>query len=114
VTLLQTPIAHEDLYDAFRRAEDFLESGRPADEAVLVQPVVDADPGNVSALELQARALFSSAQLHRAETSLRRLVEVAPADGWARLALARTLERLSRPGEAVEHRRIAAALGVGD
>lgn len=64
------------------------------------------------ALELLARANFGSAQLHRAETALTRLVERAPADGWTRRALARTLERQSRAAEAVAHHRVADALGA--
>jgi hypothetical protein len=40
------------------------------------------------------------------------LVELAPANGWARRALARTLERQSRGAEAVVHHRMADALGA--
>ena len=52
------------------------------------------------------------AWLTRAEDALTRLVEMAPANGWARRALARTLERQSRSGEAVAHHRVADALGA--
>ena len=64
------------------------------------------------ALEALARAYFGSAQLTRAEDALVRLVHLAPANGWARRALARTLERQSRHDEAVPHHRMADALGV--
>ena len=70
------------------------------------------DAGRTGALELLARSYFASAQLGRAEEALRRLVELAPANGWARRALARTLERQSRGGEAVAHHRVADALGA--
>lgn len=103
----------DELYAEFRRAQDFLESGRPADAALIVAPVVEAEPGNVAAAELLARAYFASAQLTRAEAALRRLVDLAPADGWARHALARVLERQSRHDEAAEHHRVARALGFG-
>ena len=66
-----------------------------------------------AALELLARAYYGSAQLVRAEESLSRLVDMSPADGWARRALARTLERQSRSAEAAVHHRIADALGAG-
>jgi cytochrome c-type biogenesis protein CcmH/NrfG len=74
--------------------------------------VLAAEPTNVAALELLARAYFGSAQLARAERTLRRLVELTPTDAWARLALARTLERQSMVAEAQSQRRIAAALGL--
>lgn len=104
----------EDLYERFRQAELFFAAGQPAEAARLVAPVVAAAPENAAALELQARALYGSAQLRPAEQALRLLVERRPDDGWARFALARTLERLGRDAEAAEHRRIAAALGVSD
>jgi Flp pilus assembly protein TadD len=74
--------------------------------------VVEAEPENQAALELLARAYFASAQLHRAEEALGRLVALAPTNGWARRALARTLERQSRAGEASQHHRVADALGA--
>ncbi|MCW2608416.1 MAG: uncharacterized protein JWO60_3109 [Frankiales bacterium] len=100
-----------DLYAAFRQAELFLRAGQPTEAARLVAPVVEADPGSTAALELHARALFASAQLGPAETALRALVERRPDDGWARFALARTLERRGLADEAAEQRRVAAALG---
>jgi hypothetical protein len=42
---------------------------------------------------------------------LRALVELRPDDGWAHLALARMLQRQSRPADAAVHLRMAAALG---
>jgi len=61
---------------------------------------------------LLARSYFGSAQLSRAEQALARLVDLAPANGWARRALARTLERQSRRDEAAVHHRLADALGA--
>jgi Flp pilus assembly protein TadD len=104
----------DELYSEYRRAEDYLASGRPIWAARIIEPVVEADPGSRAALELLARAYFESAQLGRAETTFRKLVDAAPHDGWARHVLARTLERAGRHDEALEHRRIATALGVTD
>lgn len=98
-----------ELYEAFRQGELFLRAGQPAEAARLLQPVVEAEPGSDSALELYARALSASAQLERAEAAFRLLVEHRPDDGWAHFALARTLERQGKDG--TEQRRIAAALG---
>ena len=102
----------DGLYEAFRRAEDLLGWGHPAEAARVLAPVVEAAPESTAALELHARALFASAQLRRAEQALVELVRRRPDDGWARLALGRTLQRQSRAGEAVEHLRVAAALGT--
>ena len=101
----------DDLYALYRQAELFLRAGQPTEAARLVAPVVAAAPESTAALELQARALFASAQLVGAEQALRRLIERRPDDGWAWFALARALERLGRADEAAEPRRVADALG---
>lgn len=101
-----------DLHSEFLRADLFLSMGRPDEAARILEPVVEAEPENEAALEALARALFGSAQLVRAEAALTRLVALAPANGWARRALARTLERQSRHAEAVPHHRMADALGA--
>ena len=98
--------------DAWGQADLLLNVGQPARAARLLEPLVEAEPENEAAWELLARSSFASAQLGRAEAALRRLVEVAPVNGWARRALARTLERQSRAAEAVGHHRVADALGA--
>lgn len=100
-----------DAFDTFRLAELTLAAGQPLEAARLLDEVVAVAPEHTAALELHARALFASAQLDRAEAALRALVDRCPDDGWAHLALARTLERLGRKEEAAGRRRVAEALG---
>ena len=101
-----------DLHSEFLRADLFLNMGQPAEAARILGAVVDAEPRNEAALELLARAYYHSAQLGPAEETLSRLVELAPSNGWARRALARTLERQHRGAEAAVHHRMADALGA--
>jgi predicted Zn-dependent protease len=104
---------HEiDLHSEYLRADLFLAMGQPIEAAKVLEAVLAAEPDNTAALELLARSYFGSAQLNRAETALTRLVELAPADAWARRALARTLERQSRAADAAVHHRVADALGA--
>ena len=102
----------DDLHSEYLRADLFLESGQPTEAARILEPVAEAHPDNEAVLELLARSYFGAAQLGPAERTLRRLVELAPSNGWARRALARTLERQSRHDEAAPHHRMADALGV--
>jgi Flp pilus assembly protein TadD len=101
-----------DLHSEYLRADLFLAMGQPIEAARILPAVLEAEPDNQAALELLARSYFASAQLHRAEEALTRLVALAPANGWARRALARTLERRSRADDAAVHHRIADALGA--
>lgn len=100
----------DEMYAEYRRAQLFLTSGQPTEAARILQPVMAAAPEMTAALELYARALFASAQLHRAEAALRDLLDRCPDDEWAHTALVRTLERLGRGADAEPHRRLAAAL----
>ena len=61
---------------------------------------------------LRAWAYFQSAQLTKAETELRLLVDECPADLWARFALGRVLERQSKYDEALPHLRLAAVMSA--
>lgn len=101
-----------DLHTEFQRAELYLSMDEPTEATRILAPVVAAEPVNETVLELLARAYFASAQLSRAEQTLRTLLDVAPTNAWARRALARTLERQSRREEAVSQHRLADALGA--
>lgn len=103
-----------DLLAEYRRATMLFETGNPAEAARLLEPIVEAEPGNSGVRQLLARAYFLSAQLRRAEEQLRRLIERDPSDHYAHHVLGRTLERLNRPQDALRHLRIAAAMNAGD
>lgn len=70
------------------------------------------EPATAAVRLLLARAYYHSAQLGRAEQTLRDLLADAPSDGYAHLLLGRTLQRGSRHDEATPHLRLAAAMGV--
>jgi cytochrome c-type biogenesis protein CcmH/NrfG len=100
----------DDLLAEYQRATVFFEAGDPRGAARILEPVLAAEPGNSGARLLLARAYYHSAQLSRAEEQLRILVERDPTDHYARYVLGRTLERQSRPGEALPHLRMANAM----
>ena len=75
--------------------------------------VVAAAPEHEAARLLLARSYYHSAQLGRAETQLRHIVEHNPVEAYAHLMLGRTLQRQGRDGEAVRHMRLAAAMTGG-
>jgi Flp pilus assembly protein TadD len=101
-----------ELIEEYRRAALYMESGDPAEAARILQPICVAEPGNADVRLQLALAYFASAQLHRAEAELRRLVERDPSDHYAHHVLGRTLERLNRPGEALPHLRLAEAMST--
>jgi predicted Zn-dependent protease len=99
-----------DLLAEYRRAIMFFEAGDPCGAVRLLEPIVEAEPGNSSVRQLLARAYFQAAQLGRAEEQLRALVDRDPSDHYAHHVLGRTLERLNRPSDALRHLRIAVAM----
>jgi predicted Zn-dependent protease len=103
-----------DLLAEYHRAIVFFEAGDPGGAARILEPVLAADPGNAAVRLMLARSYFHSAQLSRAEEQLRVLVERDPTDHYALFVLGRTLERQSRPAEALPHLRLASVMHPSD
>lgn len=95
---------------AYRTAFDLLVRRSPREALDLVEPALEQEPGNTGLRILRAWAYLMRAQLQRAESELRSLVEENPTDDWSQHALGRCLERQSRYAEALPHLRLAAAM----
>lgn len=98
--------------DRWEQATYLFDSGDHIAAARLLADLVAEEPDAAAFRQLLARAYYHSAQLGRAESELRELLERAPSDGYAHLLLGRTLQRRSRHDEAAAHLRLAAAMGV--
>lgn len=97
----------------YRMAEDWVDGGRPLEALGMLEPRAEELRASFSGTLLLGRAYYRSAQLRKAEEELRRAVELAPADSYARYLLGRTLQRQSRHADALPHLRLAAALDPG-
>lgn len=100
----------ESLLQAYERGQLFFEAADYVTAAQVLADVVDADPDKVGPRLLLARAYYHSAQLGRAESTLREVVERAPTEAYAHLMLGRTLQRQGRREEARPFLRLAAAM----
>lgn len=105
---------HQDPVAAFRRADRLLSRHRPLEALDALRPILDArgpdEPGDASVHLLAGRAYLDSAQLRKAEAAFVRVVEMDPADHYARFALGKTLQRQGRLGEAETQLKIASAM----
>ncbi|MFF2124165.1 tetratricopeptide repeat protein [Streptomyces olivochromogenes] len=99
--------------ERWERAQLFFDAKDYAGAARVLGGLVGEVPEQTGPRLLLARAYYHSAQLRRAETELRALVERDPVEHYARLMLGRTLQRQGRHDEAESHLRIASAL-AGD
>lgn len=106
-------VAGTDVLDLLERGRAAYAAGDPSTAARYLSRVVAASPRNRMALLELAQAHYRSAALGRAEEVLRRLVELDPADGYARRLLGLTLMRQSRHADALPQLRLAAAM-TGD
>jgi Flp pilus assembly protein TadD len=97
----------------FREATLLLAEKRIREATAVAETLVTVEPDARSALELLARIYFAAARLQKAAELFRRLVESDPTDVYARIGLARSLQRLSRRDEAMVHARVAVALAPG-
>jgi Flp pilus assembly protein TadD len=99
--------------DRWERASYLFDAGDHISAARELERLTAEEPATGAVTLLLARAYYHSAQLGRAERTLRDLLTGAPSDGYAHLLLGRTLQRRSRHDEAAPHLRLAAAMGVG-
>jgi tetratricopeptide (TPR) repeat protein len=102
--------ASDDLFEAFRRAEMLIARSRPLDALQALGPVLESQPDDASVQLLAGRAYLNSAQLKRAETAFTRVLELDPADHYARFALGKALQRQNRLAEALAQLRMAVAM----
>lgn len=99
-----------DLFASFRRAEMLVARSRPLDALQALAPVLDSRPDDASVQLLAGRAYLNSAQLQRAEEAFVRVLDLDPADHYARFALGKALQRQGRLGEAHAQLKMAAAM----
>lgn len=71
------------------------------------------EPGKGSILEPLGRAYHHSGQFELARQTFEALLDVDPSAHWAHFALAASLRKLDRTGEARTHLRLAVALAPG-
>jgi Flp pilus assembly protein TadD len=102
--------ASENLFESFRRAEMLIARSRPLDALQALLPVLEGCPDDASVQLLAGRAYLNSAQLARAERAFVRVLELDPADHYARFALGKALQRQGRLPEARTQLRMAAAM----
>ncbi|MEU8852010.1 tetratricopeptide repeat protein [Streptomyces sp. NPDC048564] len=99
--------------ERWERARMFFDAKDYAAAARVLGKLVEEVPEQTGPRLLLARSYYHSAQLRRAESELRGVIERDPVEHYARLMLGRTLQRQGRDDEAEPHLRLASAL-AGD
>lgn len=111
--IIGLPVEAElDDHARYDRATFAFETKDYGSAARLLEPLVEASPGNAEVTLLLARSYYHSARLGPAEELLRAMVERWPSDAYAYLMLARTLQRAGRAEEGAGHLKIAEAMGL--
>ncbi|HEY1972429.1 MAG TPA: tetratricopeptide repeat protein [Pseudonocardia sp.] len=104
------PADQESTFQSFRRAENLLAQHRPLDAVQALLPVLASQPDDASVQLLAGRAFLDSAQLRRAEAAFTKVLEIDPADHYARFALGKALQRQGRFTESLAQLRMASAM----
>jgi predicted Zn-dependent protease len=102
--------ASDGLFESFRRAEMLIARSRPLDALQALGPVLASQPDSISVQLLAGRCYLNSAQLRRAEAAFARVLDLDPADHYARFALGKTFQRQGRLAEAHAQLKMAAAM----
>ena len=99
-----------ETYDLFQQGRQHLRAGRAAQATVALEKAKRREPEKASIREALGIAYFRIRRWAEAEIEFRKLVELSPADDYAHYALARTLARQGRSGEAGRHYALARAM----
>ena len=96
-----------EAYDLFQRGKEHLRRGRPAEAVETLEQARDLEPGKASIREALGIAYFRTRRWTDAEVEFRAILEIAPTDGFAHRALARSLANQGRDREANRHFKLA-------
>jgi predicted Zn-dependent protease len=113
MTMTSEPLSPREqnlVFESFRRAEMLLSGRRPLDALQALAPVVESQPNKASVHLLAGRAYLDSAQLERAEQAFCKVLDLDPADHYARFALGKALQRQGRLGEALAQLKMAVVM----
>jgi len=100
----------ESAYSLLQRGQALIQRRHHAQAAIVLERAAREEPGKGSILEPLGRAYHHSGQFERARETFEALLEVDPSAHWTHFALAATLRKLGRAGEARTHLRLAVAL----
>ena len=103
-----------DTYELFQQGKEHLKAGRAAQATVALEKAKRREPEKASIREALGIAYFRIRRWDEAETEFRKLVDLAPTDEYAHYALARTLDKQGKSGEAGRHHALARALHPQD
>jgi Flp pilus assembly protein TadD len=96
-----------EAYDLYQQGKRHLRAGMPAQATVALEKAKRLEPEKASIREALGIAYFRITRWDAAEVEFRKLLELAPVDGYAHYALGRTLLKLGRADEAAPLLRLA-------
>jgi Flp pilus assembly protein TadD len=100
----------EGAYALLQRGQALVRRRHHAQAAIVLARAARVEPRKGSILEPLGRAYHHSGQYERARETFEELLEIDPSAHWAHFALAESLRKLGRTGEARTHLRLAIAL----
>ena|SRR3990170_8424937 len=97
-------------YDLYQRGMAFLESGHPAQAAVLFERARRLEPDKASIREALGRAYFNYGQYDLAKHHFEKAISIDPTNDYAHFGVALSLQRLGRFVPAAGHIKLALAM----
>lgn len=101
----------ESTYELLQRGQSFLDTGNPAQAAIILERARKQEPDRPSIREALGRAYFNSGRYEKAATEFRFIIENYPTNGYAHYCLGRCGDKLGDKPLSVRHIRLAKAFG---
>src|SRR3954462_5758199 len=103
-----------EVYDYFQQGRQHLKKGMAAQATVPLEKAKRREPDKASIREALGIAYFRIRNWDAAESELRAVLELSPADDYAHYALGRCLEKQGRDAEANGHYKLASRMRPDD
>lgn len=100
----------ESAYELLKRGKELLESGNPAQAAVVLERAKEIEPKKGSIREALAQAYYNYRQYSSSLREFQEAIEIDPTNHYAHFGLGLCLKKLRQEAEAQKHLKIALAM----
>lgn len=97
-------------YELFQKGVALLESGNPAQAALILEKAFELEPGKGSICEALGRAYYNYGRFDNARVNFSRAIKIDPTNHYAHFGLALCLEQLGFHQRSLGHIKLARAM----
>lgn len=100
----------ETAYELLQRGKELLQTGNPAQAAVVLERAKRVYPHKGSIREALGQAYYNYSQYHLAKEEFKKAIEIDPTNHYAHFGLGLCLQKLGKRNRALRHLKLALSM----